>query len=101
MNDYPRCTLSDLFTRVAGEHMNMRTNLTLGITSPVLLETILRLTSALAELFDTSTPDMFLDDEVMIIQAVLHDLETLRPEIRDLGIALDFGDNEDGDYPNE
>ena len=101
MNDYPRCTLSDLFTRVAGEHMNMRTNLTLGITSPVLLETILRLTSTLAELFDTSTPDMFLDAEFELIQDVLHDLDTLRPEIRDLGIAFDSIDPETGDYPHE
>lgn len=101
MNDYPRCTLSDLFTRVAGEHMNMRTNLTLGITSPVLLETILRLTSALADLMDESTPDMFLDYELEIIRTVMSDLETLRPEIRDLGIALESFEDEDGDYPNE
>ena len=101
MNYSPDCTLSDLFTRVAGEHMNMRTNLTLGITSPVLLETILRLTSALAELFDTSAPDMFLDAEFALIQDVLRDLDTLRPEIRDLGIAFDSIDDETGDYPHE
>jgi hypothetical protein len=79
----------------------MRTNLTLGITSPVLLETILRLTSTLAELFDTSTPDMFLDAEFELIQDVLRDLDTLRPEIRDLGIAFDSIDPETGDYPHE
>ena len=44
---------------------------------------------------------MFLDAEFELIQDVLRDLDTLRPEIRDLGIAFDSIDPETGDYPHE
>jgi|TARA_R100000008_G_C3573875_1_gene163947 hypothetical protein len=76
--------ISDQFNQLAAEHMNMKTNLTLGLNNPVVLETILRMTQTLNVLFEESTPCCFTDEELELISEVLSDLAYLAPQIREL-----------------
>tara|TARA_A100001201_G_C4081083_1_gene198985 strand:- start:731 stop:1012 length:282 start_codon:yes stop_codon:yes gene_type:complete len=76
--------ISDQFNQLAAEHMHMKTNLTLGLNNPMVLETILRVTQRLNVLFEESTPCCYTDEELELISEVLSDLTHLAPRIRRL-----------------